>query len=90
MVAAERYRRRQRPSSADTANTGISIVKPLAGMDEGLEANLRSYFEQDYALFEVLFAVRDANEACTLDASLLRAARSAKASAEARRGAFPA
>ena len=37
---------------------GISILKPLAGLDEELEANLRSYFEQDYVPFELLFAVR--------------------------------
>ncbi len=38
---------------------GISILKPLSGLDDGLEANLRSYFEQDYIPFEILFAVRD-------------------------------
>ena len=38
----------------------ISVLKPLAGADEGLEANLRSFFEQDHPEFELLFAVRDA------------------------------
>lgn len=37
----------------------ISILKPLAGLDQGLEANLRTFFEQDYPVFEILFAVRE-------------------------------
>ncbi len=40
----------------------ISILKPLAGLDEGLEDNLRSFFEQDYPSFELLFAVRHEND----------------------------
>ncbi|MBL8215126.1 MAG: bacteriohopanetetrol glucosamine biosynthesis glycosyltransferase HpnI [Bryobacterales bacterium] len=35
----------------------ISILKPLAGVDEGLEANLESFFHQQYPTFEILFAV---------------------------------
>jgi ceramide glucosyltransferase len=38
----------------------ISILKPLAGVDEGLEANLHSFFAQQYGEFEILFAVHDA------------------------------
>jgi ceramide glucosyltransferase len=38
----------------------ISVLKPLAGADEGLHDNLRSFFTQKHAEFEVLFAVRDA------------------------------
>ena len=37
----------------------ISILKPLAGLDLDLESNLRSFFEQDYPAFEILFAVRN-------------------------------
>lgn len=40
----------------------ISILKPLAGLDADLESNLRSFFEQDYPSFEILFAVRDGRD----------------------------
>jgi ceramide glucosyltransferase len=36
----------------------ISVLKPLSGLDLDLESNLRTFFEQDYAAFELLFAVR--------------------------------
>ena len=50
--------RRPAPSSLEP----ISILKPLAGLDLGLESNLRTCFEQDYPAFEILFAVRDAED----------------------------
>jgi len=37
----------------------ISILKPLAGLDDGLEANLQTFFAQDYRSFEIVFAVRE-------------------------------
>jgi ceramide glucosyltransferase len=40
----------------------LSVLKPLAGVDEGLVDNLRSFFEQDYPEFEILAAVRDAGD----------------------------
>jgi len=58
VVASWRYLR-ARPSKLRGAPP-ISILKPLAGADEGLEAGLRSYFEQDYPAFEILFAVHTA------------------------------
>lgn len=38
--------------------TAISVLKPLAGKEDGLEENLRSFFEQDYSNLELLFAAR--------------------------------
>jgi ceramide glucosyltransferase len=40
----------------------ISILKPLAGLDLDLESHLRTFFEQDYAAFEILFAVRSGDD----------------------------
>jgi ceramide glucosyltransferase len=40
----------------------ISVLKPLAGVDEGLAANLRSFFDQDHPEFEILFAVREESD----------------------------
>jgi ceramide glucosyltransferase len=56
MVAARRYIR-VRPLPL-TAEIPLSVLKPLAGLDEGLESNLRTFFEQNYRNFELLFAVR--------------------------------
>ena len=36
----------------------ISVLKPLAGLDLDLESNLRTFFEQEYPQFEILFALR--------------------------------
>jgi len=50
----------------------ISILKPLAGLDPGLESNLRTSFEQDYPAFEILFAVRDRDDPCVAVVETLR------------------
>jgi ceramide glucosyltransferase len=57
IIAAAAYRRVSPPPLRD--RVPISILKPLAGVDEGLEANLRSFFAQHYSEFEILFAVHD-------------------------------
>ncbi len=56
VIAARRYRAIH-PAPA-TLPEPISILKPLDGLDEGLETNLRTFFEQSYASFEILFAAR--------------------------------
>lgn len=58
IVAAIRYRGVRPPGLC--AGPPISILKPLAGAEDGLEENLRSFFEQRYPEFEILFAVRSA------------------------------
>ena len=60
MLAARRYLSVKPPVAA--GQPPISVLKPLCGLDEGLEENLRSFFAQDYPEFEILFAVHCADD----------------------------
>ncbi|MBI5282000.1 MAG: bacteriohopanetetrol glucosamine biosynthesis glycosyltransferase HpnI [Candidatus Solibacter usitatus] len=42
---------------------GVSILKPVRGVDEGLKAALESHARLDYPDFEILFGVQDADDA---------------------------
>ena len=71
IVAAVRYRA-VRPAPL-RHGAPISILKPLAGIDDGLEENLRTFFEQEYSNFEILFAVRNPDDPAIAVAERLRA-----------------
>lgn len=60
IVASRRYLSVAKPVAGPTPP--ISLLKPLCGLDEGLEENLRSFFAQDYPVFEILFAVHRADD----------------------------
>ncbi len=63
IVATIRHTRRPVPVIDAGRLEPVTLLKPLRGVEECLEDNLRSFFEQDYpAPFEVVFAVTEADD----------------------------
>ncbi len=60
VLAAVRYRA-VRPAVPPVCPP-ISVLKPLSGVEDGLEENLRTFFAQEYPNFEILFAVRETSD----------------------------
>jgi ceramide glucosyltransferase len=40
----------------------VSILKPLKGVDDDLEANLHTFFQQDYPYYEIIFGIKDPDD----------------------------
>jgi ceramide glucosyltransferase len=57
MIAARHYRRQRVPARSFTPP--VTVLKPLAGLEDDLEENLATFFEQDYPVYQLLFAVRE-------------------------------
>jgi ceramide glucosyltransferase len=55
-----RLRKRSLPTAhdPDAAFEPIAVLKPVAGIDDGIEANLRTFFRQDYPQYEIVFGVQ--------------------------------
>ncbi len=51
--------RKERKEALPPYHIPVSIVKPLKGIDPGFEENLRTFCEQDYPEYEVLFGFSD-------------------------------
>lgn len=60
-LAALRFARHGRIArrSASKEQPAVSVLKPLHGDEPGLADNLRSFAEQDYAEFQLVFGVRE-------------------------------
>jgi ceramide glucosyltransferase len=61
VVAARKYLK-TRTAAVPKVLPPISLLTPLAGVELGLEENLRSSFQQEYPEFEVVFAIRRADD----------------------------
>jgi ceramide glucosyltransferase len=60
LVACLRHLRRRQPTSNWTP--GVSVLKPVKGVDPLFEEAVRSHAAQDYPEFEILFAVSDEDD----------------------------
>lgn len=47
--------RLHRPRQYDSSHPGISIIKPIIGLDDNLHTNLETFFTTNYHTFELLF-----------------------------------
>jgi ceramide glucosyltransferase len=62
LVAAVRFRRRASLTPSSQPMPPATMMKPLCGLEPGLEENLAGFFLQDYPSFEILFGTRDATD----------------------------
>ena len=62
--AAVRFgvRKRREDRAEMTFLPPLSVLKPLHGMEPGLERNIESFFAQDYPEFELLFCARQESD----------------------------
>jgi ceramide glucosyltransferase len=50
---------RRRGKEPEGGTPAVTVLKPVCGIDHGLYENLRSFCDQDYPAFQVIFGVRD-------------------------------
>jgi ceramide glucosyltransferase len=70
MIAARKYLA-AKPALGGSCEP-ISVLKPLAGAEDRLEANLRTFFTQAHPAYEILFAVREAEDPAVAVVETLR------------------
>jgi ceramide glucosyltransferase len=71
--AARRFEHEDAPAASPGFAPGISVLKPLKGMDPRMHAGLASHCAQTYAgPFEILFGVSDLNDPALAEVARLR------------------
>ncbi len=79
LIATVRFKRNSALHKFQALNTDartlplVSIFKPVHGMEQRLEENLRSFFEQDYPAFEIFIGSRSADDPAITVARKLQA-----------------
>jgi ceramide glucosyltransferase len=76
-IAAVRFKRRAIEFQRSVENTShelppVTIFKPVHGMEERLEQNLESFFQQDYPEFEIIIGSRSTDDPAIALAEQLR------------------
>lgn len=61
IASVVRFRRRL-DAAPRRADLPVTVLKPLCGAEVDLERNLRSFCDQDYGTYQVIFAVRDPHD----------------------------
>jgi len=56
------YMHRKPPELMNAEIEGVSVLKPLKGVDPNLEENLETFFELDYPQYEILFCIQDVDD----------------------------
>ena len=63
MIAGARFRRESRRATAQLSEfPPVTLLKPVCGMEPGLEAHLTSFFEQQYPSYEIIFGARRSDD----------------------------
>ena len=59
LISATRFRRKDKPEQQRAEPyPPVTLLKPVCGLEPRLEANLESFFRQDYPQFEIVFGAR--------------------------------